>query len=430
MTHAAPTRIDRFATTMRRPGMGRTIVSTAGFNIMATIASGLTGIILARALGPTIRGEYAAITAWFGIALVIGQMGQPAALCFYVAREPGRAREYVATSRSMTLTTGVLIVIVGIIIAPLLAKQNSAETLGYRIAFGASIIAFVCASYTFSLQARDLRRWNLVRVSQPALSLIAIIMLWRVHLLALPTALGVLAVTMTLQLLYSYLSCRRAGLAPGHTDIDLVRPLAVYGVAQIAALAPAALNTQLDQIILSQTVPYADLGRYAIAVSLTLLPVPLVSAIGYVVFPRLASERVVTTATHAIQRFAVLGSAAVAVSMLTPMALAAYWVVPLIFGNAYRGAVPMIWILTPGAVFLACGQVTGDVLRGRNRPIIVARAQGLAAVFTVVMLLALLPLLGVYGAAIASTVAYGIALVVMLWAVWHLPSPIASPTEL
>ncbi len=430
MTHAAPTRIDRFAATMRRPGMGQTIARTAGFNITATIASGLAGIILARALGPTMRGEYAAITAWFGIALVIGQMGQPAALCFYVARDPFSAREYVATSRAMTLITGAFVVAVGIIIAPVLAKHSSAETFGYEIAFSASIIGFVCGSYTFSLQARDLRRWNFVRVSQPALSLIAIVILWRVHLLTLSTALGILAVTMALQLLYSYLSCRRTGLAPGHAKKELVRPLAIYGVAQIAALAPAALNTQLDQIILSQTVSAADLGRYAIAVSLTLLPVPLVSAIGYVAFPRLASERVATTATQTIQRFAVLGSAAVAVSMLTPIALAAYWVVPLIFGNAYRGAVPMIWILTPGAVFLACGQVTGDILRGRNRPIVVAWAQGLAAVFTIAMLLALLPLLGVYGAAIASTVAYGVALGVMLWAIWHLPSPTASPTEL
>ena len=37
----------------------------------------------------------------------------------------------------------------------------------YRIAFAGSVIAFVGASYTFSLQARSIRRWNLVR-AQPA----------------------------------------------------------------------------------------------------------------------------------------------------------------------------------------------------------------------------------------------------------------------
>ena len=75
---------------------------------------------------------------------------------------------------------------------------------------------------------------------------------------------------------------------------------------------------------------------------------------------------------------------------------------------------PLLWILTPGSVFLACGQVTGDLLRGRGEPKVVAVAQGIAAIFTVVLLFALLPLVGVYGAAIASTIAYGVALVAML----------------
>ena len=84
------------------------------FNLATTLAAGLGGIVLARALGPTMRGEYAAITAWFGVTCIVGDLGQPAALCFYVARDPSRAREYVATSRTMMLTTGTLAVIVGI----------------------------------------------------------------------------------------------------------------------------------------------------------------------------------------------------------------------------------------------------------------------------------------------------------------------------
>ena len=42
--------------------------------------------------------------------------------------------------------------------------------------------------------------------------------------------------------------------------------------------------------------------------------------------------------------------------------------------------------------------------------------------FTVALLVALLPVVGVYGAAIASTVAYGVALAVMLLSLRGLPS--------
>jgi Na+-driven multidrug efflux pump len=71
---------------------------------------------------------------------------------------------------------------------------------------------------------------------------------------------------------------------------------------------------------------------------------------------------------------------------------------------------------------MACNQVTGDILRGRKRPLAVARAQGLAAIFTVILLIILLPAAGVYGAAIASAVAYGVALAMMLLSLRSLPS--------
>ena len=428
--HAAPSRLQGIATTLHWSGVGRAVARTAGFNVAATIAAGLGGVIVARTLGPTGRGEYAAITAWFGIALMVGGMGQPAALCFFVSRDPLRARQYVATSRAMMLVTGTIALAAGELLAPVLSRGNANVTAGYRIAFGASIVAFVGASFTFSLQARDMHRWNVVRVSQPVLSMVAMGALWSLRLLTLRSALIVLAVTMVVQFGWAYRCCRLTGLAPGRLDSRLVRPLAAYGVAQIAALTPAALNAQLDQLVLSQTVPPADLGRYAIAVSLTLLPIPLVSAIGNVAFPRLAARRVVSEATHRLQVLAVLASAGLAAGMLIPLAAVAYWLIPLVFGADYRGAVPLLWILTPGAVFLACGQVVGDLLRGRNHPAIVAWAQGLAAIFTVALLIALLPVVGVAGAAIASTVSYGVALAAMLRSLWRLPRGVPSAPRL
>jgi O-antigen/teichoic acid export membrane protein len=418
--HAAPTRAQVLGSALHRPGMGRSVARTAGFNVASNVFAALGGVILARAVDPTVRGEYAAVTAWFGVALVVGSLGQPAALCFYVARSPQRAREYVATSRAMMLVTGALAIAAGLLLAPVLAHGNPGLTAAYRIVFGGSLLAYVGASYTFSLQARDIDRWNALRLSQPVLGCLALCALWALRLLTLDAALLAMLGSMLVQLGWAHHCCRRAGLAPGTARISLVRPLAGYGVAQIASVAPATLNAQLDQLILSQIVVAADLARYSIAVSITLLPVPFVAAIGYVAFPRLAAQRVVSDRSLRMQRLAVLASAGVAAGMLLPIAASAYWVVPLVFGPAYRGAVPLIWILTPGGIFLACGQVVGDLLRGMNRPNFVAGSQWLAAIFTVVLLYALLPSCGVAGAAIASTIAYGVALAAMVRCLWRM----------
>jgi O-antigen/teichoic acid export membrane protein len=399
---------------LRQPGTGQAVARTAGFNVALLGALGLGGVILARTVGPAVRGEYAAITAWLDVALIIGQFGQPAALCFYVASDPRNARQYVATSRTIMAGTGVLVLTAGLLLAPVLAHGNHAVTAGYRIAAAAAAIAFLGTSYVSSLQPRDMHRWNVVRVSQPLLSLVALAGLWSLRLLTLHSALTVLAVTWSLQLAWAYRCCRVSGLAPGRSEAAVARPLVTYGVTQLAALAPTTLNAQLGQLVLSQTARPADLGRYAVAVSLTLLPMPVVSAIGNVAFPRLAARSAVTAETHRRQARAVVASAGLAAGMLLPVGAAAPWAIPLILGPGYRGAVPLLWVLMPGAVCSACGQVAGDVLRGGNRLAAVARAQGPAAVILVALLLVLLPVAGVMGAAIASTVSYAIALAMML----------------
>jgi O-antigen/teichoic acid export membrane protein len=424
---AAERHLRELASALRRRGTGRQVARTAGYNGASAAAAGLGGIIAARALGPEMRGEYAAVTAWFGVALMIGGMGQPAALCFHVAHDPGNARGYVATSRAMMLVTGIATLAAGFLLAPLLARGNAGLTVAYRIAFATSIVAFIGASYTFSLQATNLHWWNMVRASQPVLSLAFLVVLWRLRLLTLNAALIVLALTMFIQLGWAYYRCRSAGLAPGHAQARLVQPLARYGAAQIAALTPAAVNANLDQLVLSQAVPPAILGRYAIAVSCTLLPIPLVSAIGNVAFPRLASRRRVDGLARRMQWVGILGSACAAAGALVPLDLVAPWLIPRVFGPAYSGVVPLLWILTPAGVFLACNQVTADILRGRKRPLVVARAEGLAAVFTVVLLVVLLPVVGVYGAAIASAVAYGVALIMMLLSLRGLRSDNSRP---
>lgn len=401
---------------------GAVIARTACFNVASAGTAALGGVIMARAVGPTVRGEYAAVTSWLGVLLLVGEVGQTAAVCFYVARDPRHARSYVATSRAIMLVTGAAALACGLIAAPVLAHGSPGLAGAYRLSFAGSVIGFAGASYTFSLQARSIRRWNLVRLSQPALGLAGIAVLWRMRLLTLHTAIVTVLATTAIQLGFAYYWCRRTRLAPGHFHRELVRPLVRYGATQLTATTPAAVNMYLDQLVLSQVVPPADLGRYAIAVSITLLPVPLVSAIGNVAFPRLAAQRVVSARSHRLQRAAILASAGLASAILLPVAAIAPWLIPLVFGPGYRGVVPLLWLLTPGGVFLACGQVAGDLLRGLGRPGLVAAAQGLAVVFTVILLIALLPVAGVAAAAIASTSAYGVALAAMTRALWQ-PQP-------
>jgi O-antigen/teichoic acid export membrane protein len=428
VTHEAPgRRLAELSAAFRKHGIGRLVARTASYNVASVAAAGLGGVIVARALGPELRGEYAAVTAWTGVITLFSQLGQPAAVCFFVAHQPGYARGYVATSRALMLTAVMIALACGMLLAPVLAHGNPELTAAYRIGFATMIATTPAASYMFALQARNLRLWNTTFVLRPALNLAGLIMLWRLRLLTLDSALVAIIVASFAQLGWAYYRCRTTGLAPGRAQASLARPLAKYGAAQIAALTPATLNAYLDQLVLSLIVPPAVLGRYAIAVTCTLLPMPMVTAIGNVAFPRLAARQHLDSLARRMQWLGIAGAGCAAAAALIPLDLIAPWLIPHVFGAAYANVTPLLWALTPAGVLLASNQVTADMLRGRKRPLVVARAEGTAAVFTVVLLLALLPAVGVYGAAIASAVAYGVALAVMLLSLYRLPSQPGTP---
>lgn len=406
---------------LHHSSIGRSIAGTAGCNIAVYGAAAIGGVIIARAIGPTTRGEYAAVTSWLGIAIMLGEIGLPTALCFYVAHDRQQANTYVATSCCIMAVTSIAVTIACMIVAPVLAVGHPGLTIAYRLTFACLLVACFSDSFTSALLGRDQSLWNRVRLCQPLTSIVVIVILWRLKLLNIDSALIVLFGTLLAQLFLAYSMCRRVGLVSARYSSLLVRPLVSYGLAQIAAATPASLNAYLDQLVLSVTVPPSDLGRYSIAVSLTLLPAPVVSSIGYVLLPRLAGGEVTSGRAHRLQANAIWASVVLSIAILAPIDLAAPWLVPLAFGAAYRGVVPLLWILSPGGVFLSSGQVVANLLRGRKRQIVAAKAEGIALIFTLVLLTTLLPIFGVTGAAIASTIPYGVSFAFMLKSLWQIP---------
>jgi O-antigen/teichoic acid export membrane protein len=353
-----------------------------------------------------VRGEYAAVLAWFGTVLVVGQLGQTAATTYFVARDPDRAPDYLATARRAMVLSGSVTLVVGILATPALSSGDATLAWGYRLMFATCLACFVGAAYTFTLQAVSTPQWNLSRLVQPVAFIAAIVLLNGTGRLGLLTALGALSTTIVAQTILARTLCRRQGLAGGRYDRELRRPLSSYGLSQLAASVPELLTARLDQLLLSLTVAPAALGHYAVANSLTVLAVPVVSAVGNVAFPRLAAQNgAASSGGSQLPRQAVLVSLVVSLALIVPLVCLASWLVPAVFGDAYRPAVGLILLLAPGGICMPCIQVCGDLLRGYGRPLDVARAQGMGALATVVLLATLVPLAGAAGAAVASSAA-------------------------
>lgn len=397
-----------------RPAFGRVVARTALCNAVAALAAGVSGALIARALGPAQRGEYAAITAWLLIGFTLGDLGQTAATTFHVARRAHQRQAVLATSRLLTAVSAAVMLAVGLWLTSRPLGEHTGSGVEYRLAVVTCCLMVLGFSCTAALQAVDLARWNVVRTVQPVAYLLVVSALWTAGRLTLGTALLALLVTVLAQTLLAYGFCRGLGLIGGRADPALLRPLGRYGAGELAIAAPGLATTRLDQMFLAGAGNAAGLGHYAVASSLTSLAVPLAAALGHAAFPRLAAADLPRAGTASLRRRSLLAGAGIGVVVTGALAGSAPWLVPAVFGAGFRESVTLIWLLAPTGVLLPAAKVCADLIRGHGRPLAVAYVQAGSAALMAGLLLWLVPALGAPGAAVAAGATALFSLLLML----------------
>lgn len=379
-----------------------------------TLAGAVGGLLVARWLAPAGRGYYAGITTWPFFLMVLGELGLSAALVYFTSRDRGRVDDYVRTGTAFLTVVSVPLTGAALLLAPTLSGGDADVLAAYRVGFASIALYFLGAAPTHALQLLSLQRWGMVRLIQPTSFVIAIVV---VHAWVGVSLLSVIALQISTFLLQSvvawvlYLQVRPRA---GRVDFSLLPPLVRFGLPSLLASGTTLVNGKVDQLVMSLAVPAEELGRYAVAVSLAMLGAPVTSALGHVLYPRLAAESAITAATRSQIRRALQASYAIGACVPLPLAVAAQWLVVPVFGAGYAGAATLLIVLAPGSVMLAANALVGDMLRGLGRPAAVARAQGVGVLVTIVGLFVLLPPFGAMGAALTSTVVYAVVHVLLL----------------
>lgn len=379
-------------------------VARTAFTSMVTVgASMVTGILIARALGPTGRGYFASVMAWFGIAMVVGDVGQSTSLTYHVARWPERAATLIASSRTLMALTATTVALVGLLVTPSLSGGSETVAWSYRIAFIGVIVNAVFAPYVFATQATSLTTWNILQGVQPMLYLLLIVMMWGLHDLTLVGVMIALVVSLTLQGALSVALCRRFVSPGGKTSLREVKNLTRYGVVQSASAVPSGFGAQIDKMILAPLVGPAPLGQYAVASSVVSMATPLASSVGSAVFPWLARRDTSHEVRSSLEKKSVRVTLVALTGTTVVTAIAGLWLIPLLYGPGFENATQLLWWLAPMVIARSVSGVMGDLLRARGKPGIVAVAQWTGVVVTAVGLLAFTPSHRLVGAAWAVT---------------------------
>jgi O-antigen/teichoic acid export membrane protein len=396
--------------TEQRPRRRRSALRVyGGFSALqaATYALGfITAPIVARALGPQGRGLLAAIIVPTSIAPWVFQFGTG----LFAAREAARgtpAGRLLGSVGLLSLAFGLLSAALAVPIADLLANGHPVVKTYLLISFATlpiSLVILLVSDIVWGLE-----RWGTVmmtRLSPIVAAAIGVIVLHIVGDLTVGTAAAVTLASSLTQLVPLFL-VRRAFRRLEFSGALVIRAMRFGSKVWLGTLAQTA-NQRLDQLLMIPLLPARQLGLYAVAVSVTGVSGFASAPIASIALPRVAmdEEGVAAKATRLGLLTALGGSVVTGVGTLL--------LLPVVFTNAFAGAVPLTLLLLVASVFSSGSAILAPALAAADRPSASSVAEGVGLVVTVPGLLILLPAIGATGAAVTTIAAYAAGFGVLL----------------
>src|SRR5207244_2812298 len=111
----------------------------------------VTGIILARALGPAGRGELTAVLVWPLVLTAVGSLGITESATYYAARGKTPAGTLVGTIIGLGIAQSAVLVGVGAIVVPIVLASHSVSTINSARLFLAVVPLSLLSLYLMGL---------------------------------------------------------------------------------------------------------------------------------------------------------------------------------------------------------------------------------------------------------------------------------------
>lgn len=383
-----------------------------GFSVNAA-AGGLTFLLafanqalIARGLGVAGRGQLALVATSVTIgSMVLGEW-LSRGNSYHSGRTPQAAgsvwRNTVAYSLLLLLVCGAAAVMLPAH-APVWLTGADSVSVGQALLLVGMVTAVVAQKgFTGILQGRDrLTAYALV----PLVFISAYVVANGIALGWLHAGLNGVLVAWLCGAVLAALIAAAASRAPGALDGKLLRATALVGTRGALSATLIFLLFRSDVYLVRHFLGEEELGVYAIAIVIAEMMQRGPNIAGAVLLPKVLSG---VDDSHgmsqAVSRWVLAFSLLAALGVVLLGAPLIRW----IFGEAYSGAyIPLLWML-PGLVAAGYGSVLNTKLAGEGYPPVTMWAPAAALGLNVGLNLLLIPRYGLMGAALSTSIAYGL----------------------
>lgn len=343
-------------------------ILTAATSLLVTGASFVSGVVLARVLGPEGRGHYAIVLLIVTLTSGLAQFGLGQSFVYTSRQRRSGARRWLAVSSMLVIALLAAIFATGL--ASLLGNA-----LSFAILAAATVLSILQAINTFSANAvqisADPRDYNLARSVPVLTSLAAVVALALMGQLRLETAVWATGLATFLAAILAaalLLFGKRlvAAYQKGSLQKDWIKSYLSYGIKCHGTIVLGIVVQNLDKLALTFLSSAHQFGVYSVAYNTSRLVGIFQEAVSAMLYSRFAGQSVdglgqATRTAFELTFMPVLLLAAIIGS-------AGFWLMPLIYGKAYASASLLFLILSLECVVGGASWLLAQRFSAAGRP--------------------------------------------------------------
>ena len=376
----------------------------------------MSGVLVARGLGPEDRGYLALLVVISGICVLVGGAGLPTAVTYFVARNKAAVRAIVGS-----LAVPYAVQIVATVAVQLLVMFAFVHNDPQRVKVAALISILLVPgilSHSYGLailQGQErFRPFNVLRILPTAMYAFAVLAVFVVGL----ADLDILMATWSLSLLVGGLLALGIALRglPARDELAVAPErgqLMKFGLKSLVGSTSPIEALRLDQALVGLLLTPVTLGLYVVAQAFTNLPRVVALSVGMVAYPHVASQPDRTSARRSLWRYFFLG-VVISTAAIALLEIGSAPLVRIFFGEQFDGAIPIARILLVATLFMCARRVLTDCVNGLGRPGLGTLAEIVSWVLLVPTIAVLLPAYGAEGVALALAISWMISLLLLV----------------
>jgi len=400
-------------------GYSKNIVSTLIVRLITLVLGFVTSIALARALGPSVRGEL----SYF--LLVFNTIAEYAPIAIlhsvpYFLKRTSYCEKHVLSVDFLFLLLVISVIFSGIFfgsITGLFLTEYSLVQL--MIGFVFSALHMFSKLLTLYLMANDrIIEMNKIFLITNLAQQFSVLLLWFFGFLGFPIYILLLLISAVVNLFLTS-RCVKLRIVP-RKDFGLLRKQFNYGIFVYLGALFGSLFYRVDQFMIKNLSGFSELGIYVIAVIIAervfLIPESITGPL---------TGRLYNSQDSATRRLTVESTVRVVLLITIVISLIGVLLrnmIPILFGEEYAGATIPFVIVLLGTIGASIGKCSYPFFLFIGRPWIHTIVTGISLTVNVGINIMLIPSMGIFGAAVATLISYslyGALYILFLWKYGH-----------